>query len=285
MRVLVTGAGGFIGRVATRRLAEAGLRVTALTRRPAEAGWDPSVAVAAGDLASPDTVLPPVDAVLHAAATSPAPGIDADRFLDDNVLATRRLADHAVACGARMVFLSSVSVHGRVEAPVVDEATPIRDPEPYGLSKRLCEMLLEARASRGLSAVSLRLPGVVGPGCRSPWLRRVLDQLRAGATVTVANPQAPFNNAVLAGDLAEFCLSLLLRPWSGWDMLTLGAAGSLTIAQVVETLAEAAGRPARWQAGPPGPSFTISSVRAAERHGYRPRDIGDLLQRFAKEAT
>lgn len=285
MHVLVTGAAGFVGSAMVRRLGAANVRVTATARSPG-AVLPGDLSAITGDLADPSTPLPSdIDAIIHAAARSPGPTIGVDAFLKDNVIVTRRIADHALALGCPLVFLSSLSVYGRVETPVVDEATTIVDPEPYGLSKRLCEMLLEERSCRGLSALAVRLPGVLGACARTPWLVSVLHHLRAGELVPIYNPDAPFNNAVHVNDLTDFCLDWLRRPSAGFDIVTLGAGGTLSIREVVQLLAAAAGTPPARLVERDGPSsFVISSDKAIARHDYRPRPIDELLRRFATES-
>src|SRR5206468_854488 len=104
------------------------------------------------------------DAVVHAAALSPAPGVLYRDMLRDNVAATRRLIEHALIAGAdKFIFCSSISALGTITAGIVDETTSIRDPDPYGATKVMGETLLSEAACR-IAGLSLRLPGVLGPG-------------------------------------------------------------------------------------------------------------------------
>src|SRR5688572_4124976 len=148
MHVLVTGAGGFSGVEIVKMLLAQGQRVTAvygsspgrLSTLPEKT---PRLDIIGGDLAGEVPLPQKCDAVVHAAARSPLPGVTDEQIVHDNVVATERLVAHARRAGVRaFIFLSSLSVHGRIQVPVVDEATPIFEPDSYGLSKRQCEQLI-----------------------------------------------------------------------------------------------------------------------------------------------
>src|SRR5207247_6321073 len=117
-----------------------------------------------GDLGGIRTLQGPFDAVVHTAATSPADGVSAARMARDNVDATLALLDIAEEWQCRaFVLFSSLSVSGKVAGPVLDEPSPIVNPDAYGATKRIGEILLAERAAN-LPGLALRLPGVIGPG-------------------------------------------------------------------------------------------------------------------------
>jgi len=285
--VLVTGAGGFSGRHIVEGLLAKGHHVTAVLRsgRGDFADGGKNLAVVAGDLSSDIQLPSSYDAVVHAAARSIWAGVTVDEMVRDNVLATRRLIDHARRAKARrFIFLSSLSVYGRIEAAVVDETTPVVDPNAYGLTKRLSEEMLAAEPA--FSSLAIRLPGVVGPGSVRNWLTNVAAAAREGREISVFNPQAAFNNAVHISDLVAFAAGLLERDWKGADVVTIAAGGQTTVAQAAGMLVQAHGGRSKVLEKPAGkPSFIVSSARAQERYGYRPTDISELLRRLAAEKT
>lgn len=237
-----------------------------------------------GDLAGGLPLPHPIDAIVHAAARSPAPGVSPEDMHRSNVIGTRNVVEHAKHAGARFfIYLSSLSIYGRIDAAVVDEATPIQDPDPYGISKRLGEELLAAEQA-SLRSLSIRLPGVIGPRSVRNWLTHVLDSAREGRDISVYNPDAPFNNAAHVSDLAQFVCNLLNQDWRGHDVVTIGAAGRTTVGEAVRLLVDAFGGTSRIRVEVvPKRSFLISSARACECYGYRPMEITKMLKRFATE--
>jgi UDP-glucose 4-epimerase len=202
----------------------------------------------------------------------------------DNIVATAELIEAAERWGSRaFVLFSSLSIYGEVTAPVLDEATPIVNPDAYGASKHLCEAMLAARSDR-LPGIALRLPGVLGPGARRNWTSRTAAALLAGDRVRAFHLDRPYNNAVHIGDVAALIAHLLAHPWRGFDRIVLGARGALPLRDAIERLAKGLGVRARIQEVPaPKASFTLSSERAISRWGYDPMTICQVLDRYAGE--
>ncbi len=281
-RVLVTGVRGFVGAHLADDLERRGFELLR-SRRP-RAGTRPDPRFLDVDLTQPFALPRDVGAIVHAAATSPAPGVSSAQIVRDSVHATANLLGAATRIGVRhFVYLSSLSIYGRVDAPEVNEETPRREPDVYGASKYLAEELVREHADSA-ATIALRLPGVVGRGAARNWLATLLAQLRADREVTIFNPEARFNNAVHVADLGALVARLLERGWQGFDALTLGAGGALSIREVVERMAEHAGSRSSVHVQPSERgAFTISSARAIERHGYAPTEIGALLKRWIAE--
>ena len=177
MRVLVTGATGFVGSHAARALQDAGHRVRVLVRTPAKlqtvtarVGVDlDSVETFHGDITDADAVAAAIDgceAVVHAAAVvgtdpSAAARIEASNFAGAlNVLGTAADA----GCDP-IVHVSSAAALFPFTADPVTADPPVGDsPMPYARSKAECEHLARRYQSQGHGVVIIYPGGVVGPG-------------------------------------------------------------------------------------------------------------------------
>jgi len=291
-RVLVTGAAGFSGSRLVHALLERGHDVTAVVRRSSgnlftEGRKSARLNLVTADLTQLLTLVDPVDAIVHTAATSPGKGVSATEIVRDNVIATAQLAAYALRCAARQfIFFSSLSLYGIIRQQQVDETTPICDPDVYGSTKFIGEALVRDLSGQGhCSAIMLRLPGLIGPASHRNWLSNVVEAARLGSEIAIYNPDAPFNNAIHVADLCRFVVDLIEHGWAGSDAITLGAGGTTTVRAAVETLTRAlqSTSTVRIRSDAGQSSFTISSKRAAERYGYRPSDINSMLLRFAAE--
>lgn len=291
--VLVTGAAGMSGAAVVDALLGRGWRVTAFVGRSAgrmsgRPRGGEALTVLSADLASDPLPTMELDAVVHAAARSPGPGVGTDDLIRDNVLGTRNLIAHAGASGATtVVFFSSLSLYGRLDGPVVDETTPRVDPDVYGTTKFLGEGMVADMAGGRRRGLSLRLPGILGPGATRNWLSGVLAAARAGRPIHIFNPTAPFNNAVHVADLARLVGRLLGdERWGGSDAVTVGARGSGTVEGIVRLIIDAAGGRSILEVDPsPRPGFVVSSDRAVQLYGYDPMDIDAMVRRFVRENT
>src|SRR5437899_8612455 len=150
MRVLVTGGAGCLGRFIAADLASRGFDVIALYRKKVPAPFaSPAPQLVRCNLVDGTGLPARFDAVVHAAATSPAPGVSSRDMVDDNVAGTRRLIEHALIAGAdKFIFCSSLSTLGTITAGIVDETIPIRDPDGYGTTKVKGETMLSEAACR-----------------------------------------------------------------------------------------------------------------------------------------
>jgi len=284
-RILITGASGFAGRKLVSHFAASGWSVIASARRDiADWAHDHNVETLIGDLATIDQLPENVTAVIHAAATSPQHGIPAGAIVRDNVTATNRLVDAARrAKVGRFILLSSISAFGRVERPVLDETTPSIDPDLYGLTKKIGEELLAA-ASSDLSALALRLPGLVGPNASRNWLTRIKADILAGRPIQAYNLDAPFNNAVHIDDLCAFVATLATADFHGFDMMVLGAADSVPIGTMLERFMHVLGRSVPLhEMQKPQTSFQIDIGKATGIYRYNPLTIDRLLRKYAAD--
>jgi nucleoside-diphosphate-sugar epimerase len=287
VRVLVTGAGGFIGRHLAVALARNDHDVVALLRRkqPSALDQQAGVNIACADLAQAE-ILPagPFDALVHCAAAIPSAVPDDFELTRSNIEGARHVFEYVLRAGAATIILcSSMAVYGRIDKEVVDPDTPVQDATAYGRSKLICEHLLAdlSRAHSKLRAVSLRLPGVVGPGSHHNFLSDTMARLVAEEDVIVRNADAPFNNVVHIDDLADFVATLLRSLPVGHRAITIAAEHSLPIRAVVGILEAAAGRPGAARYEGSGRSFLISN-EAAKSLGYRPASVRDSVRRFAE---
>lgn len=191
MRILVTGAGGFVGRKLVSKLGNH--EIIALDQHSDQIPQLPHITSITGDLCD-NTVLETAtaggcDAVIHLATV---PGGAAEQNPDlakrVNLDATIALANAVSKSGnqPRFIFASSIAVFGNPLPASIDDTTPLTPTMLYGAHKAMIEAWLATLSRRGeLEALSLRLSGVVarpkGPsGMKSAFMSDIFHALKNG---------------------------------------------------------------------------------------------------------
>lgn len=206
MKILVTGAGGFIGREVLRLLAaDDQAEVVAVDMGLKGIQASPRLRLVAGSVADERVrdaaVGSGVDAVIHLAAV---PGGAAElnplASRQVNIDATLDLFDVIGRGGnrPRVVFASTIAVFGdTLPGAGVDDSTPLAPRLVYGGHKAMIEVMLGTLYRRGtLDGIALRLPGIIarpkGPsGMKSAFMSNLFHALREGESfVSPVSPQA-----------------------------------------------------------------------------------------------
>jgi GDP-4-dehydro-6-deoxy-D-mannose reductase len=314
VKVLITGATGFVGRRLAARLVEDGAEV---------AGTYLGVEGAAGEeLAALGVTLHPLDVrdaqsvkalvervrpsvLYHLAARAHVPTANADPggTLAVNTFGSATLAQAFGQVGGDVfVFASSALVYGRPDCAVVNEDHPRRPKKAYAVSKLAAEALIaEAALAYGFREVRLRLFNHTGPGQPPGFVIPDLAQrLSAAAAAARATGDAPrpirVGNVDVrrdfsdVGDIIEaYRLAATTPSCSGAYNVGRGKAAS--IQDVLEHLAEAMEVPPAYEVAPElvregEPEEVRADIsRFTAATGWEPRTpLEDTLARVARAA-
>jgi UDP-N-acetyl-alpha-D-quinovosamine dehydrogenase len=277
VRILVTGAAGFIGRTLGRRLAECGHTVRGTTRDAAApiAGVE---LLPIGDI-GPQTdwsrYLAGIDVVVHLANRAHRQRIDPPAGFEPAAAAA--LAAAAAAAGVRrIVYMSSIRAMGEAtrRGRPFRVGDPPRPRDPYGRGKLATERALSRAAQEGgLEHVILRPPLVYGPGVRANF--RALIRLAASR---LPLPFAGVDNRrslIFLDNLVALTAQACVDPAAAGRVLLARDAVDLSTPELLRALAAGLGRPARLYAVP-NAVFTMS--RALPGIGRRIARLTQSLQ-------
>lgn len=292
MRVLVTGALGFIGNAVTRRLVVAGHDVVALTSRrpgslPAATTSSAAAEIVHADVRDADAMRRAVtgtDAVCHLAALTHVRESteQPDDYWQVNHGGTRNLVAAARAESARtdkpirFAFASAGAVYGVPEAQPIAEDTPLNPTSVYGETKAAAEReVLDAPLDGRYGAVVLRVFNVTGAvggrgdGDLSRIVPKALAVARGDAPVLqIAGDGTAVRDFVHVDDLARaFALALDHAEPDRRAVFNVGATGA-GVAEIIARTREITGRPLPAEHLPPRPEPRVlladtTRIRAA----------------------
>jgi nucleoside-diphosphate-sugar epimerase len=250
VRILLTGASGFVGSHVLRRCHERGFSVAALLRpggerrRLREAGG--TVVEIDGDLGTAEAARPPIEAfapdvVLHLAWDGVSNTLRNDpRQLRHNPAAALALVDAAAAAGARAwVGLGSQAEYGRVEGRI-DERQATHPTSLYGIAKLATGLASAVRCDeQGLRFAWLRLFSTYGPDDNPGWLiPSVADELLAGRTPRLTAGTQRWDY-LYVGDVAD-ALVAAAENVAVSGVYNLGSGEPRTVRSIVEAVRDRA---------------------------------------------
>ena len=274
MRYLVTGAAGFIGSHLLQALLERGHDAV---------GWDAftpyydpalkeenarDLPVTRLDLAEDALPLEGFDGVFHLAGQ---PGVASfgevfPVYVRQNVLASQRLFEEAVAAGARVVVASSSSVYGDAETyPTPEDVVP-RPISPYGVTKLACEQLARAYGSElGLQVATVRYFTIYGPRQRPDMaFTRMVICLAEGRPFELYGDGSQSRSFTYVEDAVDATIATMERAPEG-AVYNVGGGTEVSMLEAVETLGRIAGR-------------RLELVRRARREGDAARTAADTTR-------
>lgn len=255
MRVLVTGATGFVGRALVAQLVRLGrFEVLALTRQAPAHPVAGAKYLSGGDLTSQtqwQPALAGVHAIVHTAARAHVLNERAAdplaEFRRVNVAGTLRLAEQAAAMGVRcFVFVSSIGVNG-VQTALGKAFSEADKPDPhnaYALSKWEAEQgLLRVADETGLEVVIIRPPLVYGCGAPGNF-GSLMRAVRRGWPLPLGAVHNQ-RSLVALDNLVDFILMCIKHPGAANQTFLVSDGHDLSTTELVRGLARAAGVPAR----------------------------------------
>lgn len=259
MKVLLTGADGFIGSHLAERLVRDGhdVRAIVLYNSFDSRGWLDSaseeitsqIEFLPGDIRDPALMHSAVqgcDAVLHLAALIAIPYsyVAPDLYVQTNIQGTLNLLNAARSAEiGRFVHTSTSEVYGTARSVPMSEDHPLQGQSPYSASKIGADQMVNAfYTSFGLPTLTLRPFNTFGPRQSArAVIPTIISQLAAGKRQVSLGALSPTRDFTFVPDTVSGFIAAMTSDAGVGEVVNLGAGFEVSIADTFKTIAEVMG--------------------------------------------
>jgi len=299
MRILVTGATGFLGSAVVDRLLSEGYDVVGTGRKPKGFLSDTALAHPRFSLArlnlTDDAVLEtlkPVDVVLHLASQQPtSKNVSFTDLLVANVQVTYKLLRLAKQMNVqKFVYPSTTSIFSKKpEGGLVSEQSCPCPASHYGLTKYMGERLVEIELQgSNVKGVVVRYPSIFGKNHLGGIVHTFYTLVRQNLPIEVYSKGERYRNLLYVDDAVEILMSLLRRNQP--DFFEIFCAGSqdsqtmLTIATMVRDMLRSKAEIIPVDKFPPSDwDVFIDTSKLKKVTGFKPMSIESGIKQYLKE--
>lgn len=256
-KVLVTGAGGFIGSHLTERLVALGAKTRALVRYNSAGFWGwldhspvrADIEVIAGDVRDSDTLAQAIqgtDILFHLAALIGIPYSYHSplSYVRTNVEGTLNVLQIAHNAGVRLVVHTSTSeVYGTARYIPIDESHPLQGQSPYSASKIAADKVAEAfYLSFGLPVSTIRPFNTFGPRQSArAVIPTIITQALTQSEVRLGNLK-PTRDFTYVLDTVEGFVRVAERSAASGQTINIGSGKEVSIGDLATTVLNLIGR-------------------------------------------
>ena len=265
-KVLVTGAGGFIGSRLTDLLVQAGCQTRVFVRYTSRAEIGllrylprptlDSLEIIRGDLRDEDAVSKAaagVDLIFHLGAliSIPYSYVHPVETVQTNILGTLNVLQACREHGCRLIHTSSSEVYGTALYAPIDEAHPLQGQSPYSASKIGADKLVESyQRSFGVSAFTIRPFNTYGPGQSTrAVIPTIISQALTQDIIQLGNLTAIRDFTYVDDTVSAFLLAAQAEDLEG-EVINLGSGQEISIADLAALIISLVGRRVEIQTDP-----------------------------------
>jgi len=265
-KVLVTGAGGFIGSRLVEKLTLNGARVRAFVRYTSRAEVGllkqlppevlTNIEIIRGDLrdfSAVEQAAKGVDTIFHLGAliSIPYSYVHPVETVQTNVIGTMNILEACRKVGAKLVHTSTSEVYGTALRVPIDEEHPLQGQSPYSASKIGADKLVESYwRSFDVPAITIRPFNTYGPGqSNRAVIPTIITQALSGDVVRLGNLEAIRDFTYLDDTVEGFLLGGQADLWNG-ETYNLGTGEEIAIGVVAELIFKIMGKQSEIQVEP-----------------------------------
>ncbi len=291
MRVLVTGASGFIGSYTCEQLTKEGYQVTGLVRKKDKAPVTKGISIFEGDITDPVSMdllfkTQKIDVVFHLAAYIDTSDNMPDKHFLNNVIGTLNILKSCTKYGTKqIIYTSTMNVYGNPMYLPVDEKHATNPNNFYGLSKLIGELICKFYAENmGCKVIVLRYSGIYGPRRKSGAVYNFVRAARENKTIRI-DSDMEWDILSVYDVLRANTAALKILDNTSFETINVGYGKAIKIQELARKIISLCGSSSKVE-GPKQKektTFFYDIAKAGRLLNFKPIDINDSLEQYTKE--
>ncbi|RDU73858.1 NAD(P)-dependent oxidoreductase [Helicobacter anseris] len=296
--ILVTGATGFLGTEVCKHLLSLGYQVIGVGRKkygflPQEVINHPSFYFKQLELKNLDEKTFQnfdIDSCIHLASMVEYASHDYHDYHDYTITPTLNLLKLAKSNKLqKIIYSSTFSVLANSPSLITSEETPVNPNTNYGLSKYICEKLLEIECLKNpsLSCIVLRFPAIYGVNHLGGIIHTLKEEIINNNPIELYGEGKYKRNVLYVQDAVNAIISTLHYEKKGYELFGIGAKESLSVLEIAQKLkalldsqSEIILSPKK---SPNNFDTQIDTTKAQKMLNFTPQDIVEGLKKYTQE--
>lgn len=189
----------------------------------------------------------------------------------------------------KIIYSSTFSVLANSQSLITNEETPVNPNSNYGLSKYICEKLLEIECLKNpsLSCIVLRFPAIYGINHLGGIIHTLKENIINNTPVELYGEGKYKRNVLYVQDAIDTIISALNYKEKGYELFGIGAKESLSVLEITQKLIEFLDSKSEIilspKKSPNNFDTQIDTTKAQKMLNFTPRDIAEGLKKYTQE--
>ena len=243
MKIVITGASGFIGSYLTTYFLKKNFKVFSLYRNKKPNLINKNYIKIDKFYSNHKNLPKQCDVIIHCSTffSLRSKNKDKDKH-QESITVTDNIIKYAIKSKVKyFFFMSSVNVCGRRNQKEITERTKIINPSNYGKSKKECEERLDDFSKRyNIPCITFRLPGVLGSGSKNNYISDTNNLIKKNKRIFAHSRNLYFNNVVHVSNLANNIFYALKKMKKDHKIFVLASKSPLQFYKILSLLYKAA---------------------------------------------
>lgn len=279
MKILVTGSSGFIGKNLISHLSKKKSLIIAASHVK-QKKKNKNIINLKLNKANLNK-LNNIDVVIHCAASTPPKYSQTECFENNKVLDDMILSFIKKKKIEKVIYLSSMSVYGKIKNKVVNEKDTLKNLDLYGKSKLRSERKLYLYSKKKFSSILvLRLCSIVGNGSHSNFISNFKKNFSNNKKIYITNKKKLFNACLHMNDLSKFISNILTNFKLNFDIINIASDKPVKLDKIVNLFKKKYPKKKIEYLKTKSPTYVVNIDKAKKNYGLKKIETEKTIKKY-----